>query len=294
MMKKLLGLVLILILLTSQVWGTPWKVFRGDQVFNDPVTIEGDSTTAFCVKQADSTDVFCVDTTNGVVSFGGVTPVTGTRITLPQENDAVTPTLAFGDGDSGFYELTDDQIVVTLMGGAKFYFTTTQFIANDSGGPAILNTAALAATPTLIPNRTDSNTGAGSAGADQLSLIAGGVEGIRITESDGTATTTIYGNIVIAGTYATAITTVSTTTTLDLTHSTILVNASSTLITITLLPTSGITGHIYNIKKIDSSGNNVIVDGNASETIDGSSTAVITTQYENITIQTDGSNWHIL
>ena len=53
-------------------------------------------------------------------------------------------------------------------------------------------------------------------------------------------------------------------------------------------------GRIYHIKKIDADADTVTVDGNGSETIDGGTTAVLTIQFESITIQSDGSNWHIL
>lgn len=51
---------------------------------------------------------------------------------------------------------------------------------------------------------------------------------------------------------------------------------------------------IYNIKKIDSGAGSVIIDPAGSGTIDGSSTATITTQYDSLTIQYDGTNWHII
>lgn len=75
---------------------------------------------------------------------------------------------------------------------------------------------------------------------------------------------------------------------------TILVNATGGNITITLPSASSLQGSEFNIKKIDSSVNLVTVDGNGSETIDGSTTAIIETQYESITIQSDGSNWYII
>ncbi len=49
-----------------------------------------------------------------------------------------------------------------------------------------------------------------------------------------------------------------------------------------------------NIKKVDVSVNTVTVDGNASETIDGATTAVLTTQWESITIHCNGTAWFIL
>jgi len=47
------------------------------------------------------------------------------QILLPSEDDAVTPTLAFGDGDSGFYEEVDDTIAVALVGAKEFEFAPT-------------------------------------------------------------------------------------------------------------------------------------------------------------------------
>jgi len=53
-------------------------------------------------------------------------------------------------------------------------------------------------------------------------------------------------------------------------------------------------GKIINIKKIDSGAGGVVINGSGSETIDGALTQTLSTQYENLTIQSDGSNWHIL
>lgn len=87
---------------------------------------------------------------------------------------------------------------------------------------------------------------------------------------------------------------VSSNTTLDGTYYVVLCNASSAAFTITLPASSSNGGKIYNIKKTDSSGNAVTIDGNASETIDGDATKTLNLQYESITIICDGSNWHIL
>lgn len=52
-------------------------------------------------------------------------------------------------------------------------------------------------------------------------------------------------------------------------------------------------GFTITFKKIDSTGNAVIVDGNASETIDGSTTSTLSSQYDTLTITCDGTNWQI-
>lgn len=102
------------------------------------------------------------------------------------------------------------------------------------------------------------------------------------------------GHLDIVGTYGTEVETVASDTTLDETHSTVLVDASGDNRIITLPAISGRTGRIYTVKKIDSSGNTVTVDGNSSETIDGSTTKVLSGQYDAIHIQNDGSEWWIL
>ena len=75
---------------------------------------------------------------------------------------------------------------------------------------------------------------------------------------------------------------------------TILCNAGSGAFTVTLPAAQGISGRIYRIKKTDSGGNAVTVDGNASETIDGATTNVLSSQYDVVEIQADGVNWHVI
>jgi len=88
--------------------------------------------------------------------------------------------------------------------------------------------------------------------------------------------------------------TITTGTTLDDTHYVILVNATSAAVTVTLPAVASNSGRIYYIKKIDSSANAVTIDGNASETIDDSTTKVLSAQYDSVTIACDGTEWWIL
>ena len=52
-------------------------------------------------------------------------------------------------------------------------------------------------------------------------------------------------------------------------------------------------GYKYNIKNL-ASGFSLTIDPNSTETIDGSTTFVLSTQYQSITIVSDGSNWFII
>lgn len=73
----------------------------------------------------------------------------------------------------------------------------------------------------------------------------------------------------------------------------ILVDASAGAKTITLLAaaTCG-DGFNVKIKKIDSSTNAVTIDGNASETIDGTTTILLRNQNDATSIITDGTSWY--
>ena len=73
----------------------------------------------------------------------------------------------------------------------------------------------------------------------------------------------------------------------------ILCDASGGAFTITLPAVSGNIGIMYHIKKIDSSANAVTVDASGAETIDDSTTAVIISQYDSISIISDGVEWWI-
>ena len=138
-------------------------------------------------------------------------------------------------------------------------------------------------------------------GAHMIFRANGTTEFARLlnTGNLGVGATGMVSLFEVDGPQGLAIETVTGDTTLDNTHSTLLVNASGN-VTVTLPTaasayngTDGI-GRIYEIKKIDADANTVTIDGNGSETIDGGTTAVLIAQYESITIQSDGSNWHII
>lgn len=90
------------------------------------------------------------------------------------------------------------------------------------------------------------------------------------------------------------ITEVNANTTLDDSYFTVLVNAVGGARTITLPAAALHTHRIYNIKKIDASGNAVTIDGNAAETIDGAATLVIAAQWDSYTIHSNGTGWFIV
>ena len=165
------------VVVNSGTNATVGTYFVASIVANTSVTLNRQAATGAC---ADGNVTYVNDPIVIETSSGAGEP----RIVLPLQNDAVTPTLAWGDGDSGFYEEADDQITVTIGGVAvwKFEQTTGHFRNASAGRPGMYNVTTTSTIPGLLPNRSDPDTGAGWATDDQLSLIAGGVEIARATE----------------------------------------------------------------------------------------------------------------
>jgi len=65
-------------------------------------------------------------------------------------------------------------------------------------------------------------------------------------------------------------------------------------ITITLPSAAGLTGREFTFIKTDSTTNNIIIDGDGSETLNGYSSITLDCQYARIKIVSDGSNWQVL
>lgn len=113
--------------------------------------------------------------------------LTVTQRILLEGGTAAAPSLAWGR-DSGFYESVNDTIAVAIGGNVRWSFSATQLGSPQSGGGQLLQSGTSDIVP-YVRNAGDVNTGIGSAGPDALSLIAGGVEGARITEAQRTIET---------------------------------------------------------------------------------------------------------
>jgi len=74
----------------------------------------------------------------------------------------------------------------------------------------------------------------------------------------------------------------------------ILVDATLGAATVNLLGSANRTGKQIIIKKIDVSANSVTIDPANAETIDGAATNVLSSQYDSITLVSDGVNWIIV
>jgi len=71
-------------------------------------------------------------------------------------------------------------------------------------------------------------------------------------------------------------------------------DATSAAFAANLPPAATVPNRIYVFKKIDSSGNAVTVTANGAETIEGSGTVALSSQWAKVTVISNGSNWEKL
>lgn len=97
--------------------------------------------------------------------------------------------------------------------------------------------------------------------------------------------------------FRTAIATKTATYTVTVNDHTLLGDATSASFDMDLPAAATCTGQIFVFKKTDASGNTVNIDPNGSEVIEGGSAGSsynLTLQYEAVTLQSDGTKWHVI
>jgi hypothetical protein len=104
------------------------------------------------------------------------------------------------------------------------------------------------------------------------------------------------GGLNSGGSFQAKSTALSANTTLNQTHFAVNVDATGASRTISLpsASASNVPNRMYVINKVDASANTVVIDPNASQLINGATTYTLTTQYESVLIQSDGTAWYIL
>lgn len=98
----------------------------------------------------------------------------------------------------------------------------------------------------------------------------------------------------VAGPLATAIAACNADHSVNATDSVLLCDSTSQAIALTLPTAVGISGRQYTFKRVNSGANSVTIATTASEVIDGASTLVLSTQYDRVTIVSDGANWWVI
>lgn len=133
--------------------------------------------------------------------------------------------------------------------------------------------------------------------SDKLKIGTSALETNTIVTIDntgniGVGTTSPASTLDVQGSMGLKVSTLTSATTLNNTHNVVLCNTGP--YTITLPAAASNTGRTYYIKNIDTDGDDITIDGNGSETIDGATTYVLQAYLRNVEIISDGSNWFII
>ena len=163
--------------------------------------------------------------------------------------------LSFADAASGGYDIYANVIHTTSRG------SSLNFSANDYNSGAVT----------------------------QRGLLA-----LNVNGNVGIGTTTPNSTLQSSGSFATGLSVKASAYTLGLQDNVVLGNATSGAFTLTLPSAIGIIGRQYILKKIDSSMNAVTIATTGGQTIDGASTASLSTQYQFLAIASDGTNWVVI
>ena len=251
-------------------------------------------------------DITATGTITGTTFTDGTTTITGGNYTGVGNITGLDVDISAGTGDytssgtiiSGDITILDPTPILVFKDSNSLGAASVGFIEwRDSGGgrAGFLGNNSKNNDDLFWKNEQGGNIGIQTTGSGKVQLFAN----VDITGTLIVGGTTPDSLFEVDGAVGLAIETVTANTTLNSTHSTVLVQATGNVII--FLPTSASSfnntdgiGRIYNIKKTDSDTDLVKIDGNGSETIDGATMQIITIQYQSLKIQADGTSWFIL
>lgn len=177
---------------------------------------------------------------------------------------------------------------VFLDGDLQTVGATVDYLETNTTTVTFNNTLVSGQKVTFLFSQTVAATGTvTSATSGQTAYYAS--TGSTITGSSGV---TVDGSNITS--MALKSNTYTTTHTITTSEVVILANANGGGFTVTLPDATTLTNKVYYIKKTDTSGNTVTIATTSSQTIDGSTTVLLSSPYSVRTVMSDGSNWQIL
>ena len=252
-------------------------------IWNQPVT----SSLSAGIEVSGSIDINNTDILKVYAESDGAGGIQNTQVVVGKEfGTSSNPSLAFGDGDTGFYEISDDKLCVVINGSGNFIFEGEYFYAGGSNNAAIRSTTPGYTTPVFLPSgSSDNDTGIGSGANNEVSIIAGGTEVTRYTQHQFYTKRGIVRNTSsISGNHN-----------LKDNEHIIFTDSSGGAITITLPTAQVVDGREIIIKDTGNAGtNNITIATEGSETIDGNSTLVLNSDYAHTKLICDGTNWFVI
>ncbi len=240
----------------------------------------------------DSDNLFW-DDSNDRLGIGDTTP--SASLSVNGGTGSLSTGIALGDGDTGFYEASDDIVAVDIGGSYRWGFDVSAFGGKSVvGSGTLLNTTGAAIASHCFNG--DTNTGMGRALADTLTLITGGTERLRIDSSGdiGIGGSVGLGVVPTAQLHTSAGRIVGTTritgaTTLGVSHHHVFANTDGSAYTVTL--PAGVEGTEYRIVNSGSSANDLTIAPDGSEDLIGANSNQTLADGESLTLvynATDG------
>lgn len=117
---------------------------------------------------------FLLDQSQDAYFYGDVNLDTGGKLILPSDDDAASPTIQFDD-QTGFYSPSAGRVDFAMAGVLAWIMNANYLYSNTTLGGAIYSQAGSSTVPTFT-FVDDINTGVGRPDADEVNLIAGGVD----------------------------------------------------------------------------------------------------------------------
>ena len=107
----------------------------------------------------------------------------GKQITTTLEAVPAKPSYGLGDGTYGMYGETDNQIAFGIANAKQATMDASWIIRSQSSPePGLRKATASDTVPNICPRTNDTNSGIGSQAVDNISIIAGGLEGVRVED----------------------------------------------------------------------------------------------------------------
>jgi hypothetical protein len=267
------------------------QTFGGIKTFNDSVSI---------VTGLGVTGQATVG--NGLKVNAGGAHITGAVVLATAPPDVSTPvtTVLFRNPVTGALEKREVDSAAFSAGIRRINGQTGPAIYIKTGKAGTdISLDSTSVTNTLTLNIPDASATARGVVNDSTQTFAG-FKTVRDTLAIGKnaivgAGTQPNSTLDVQGSMSLKIRTASSNEALAETDNTLLVNAGSGGITITLPPVSNIAGRIYTIKKIAGSIDNAVtLQPQGGAQIEGGANYIIYNNYTYVTIQTDGSNWYVI
>ena len=207
-------------------------------------------------------------------------------------------TITFADGvGAEFVTSATNTVTVNSVDSEIVHDNLSGFVANehiDHSTVTLTAGAGLTGGGTVAASRTFNVIGGDgiTVNADEVEVTVDNTT-VELDNSNGAGAVRVKDSGITEAKRSRVVVVDTATSTIGATEDVSLVDSAAAPATMTL-PSATTSGKIVRVKKTDSSANAVVVQRGGTSTIDGATTKILYSQYESITVVSDGTNWHII